>query len=312
MVGRRARKRQPQRHVHRSSERRHLDRRHADVVIRRQHGIELSAHRPHEHGIRRKRPRRTEQGGGGPEHPLLLVAEQSVLAGMRIHRAHRDPRRRDAPPLPQGPRGRAAGPHHPVRREQRGHIAERYVSGDQHHAELLRRQHHRDVHVPGEVRQPLGVPGVRKARQVERMLVRRRGDDGVDFPLERQLHRRLDRVPGQPAGANGACPILGTLAASQAPGADGHPPVGGHRRNLVFRAHHGNLCVQRLGQGARRDLGADPTRIPERDRQTGTRAPPPARCGCRRRWPCGGDPGTGGWRAADRAVPGSCPSRRRI
>ena len=166
VIGRRPRKRQPERHVHRPAERRHLDRRHAHVVIRRQHGVELAPHRAHEDGVGGQRADGAERLGGGAEHAGLLVAEQPRLAGVRVH-AHRA--RAAAGSMPHQSRS-ARSVIRPVRTtrscgEQRGHVAERHVGGDQHDAQLVGREHHRDVHVAGEMGEPLGVAGIGEARR---------------------------------------------------------------------------------------------------------------------------------------------------
>ena len=105
----------------------------------------------------------------------------------------------------------------------------------QHHAELGRGEHHRHVHVAGQLRQPLGVPGIGEARQVEGVLVRGRGDDRVHLALQRQLDRRLDGVPGEPPRPDHSRPVLGPLAAPQPPGSHADPPGRGNRRDLVLR-----------------------------------------------------------------------------
>ena len=88
----------------------------------------------------------------------------------------------------------------------------------QHHAELGRGEHHRHVHVAGQLRQPLGVSGIGKARQVQGVLVRRRGDDRVHLAVQRQLDRGLHGVTGEPPRPDHSGPILGPLAAAQPPG----------------------------------------------------------------------------------------------
>jgi hypothetical protein len=55
VIRRGSRKWQAERHVHRAAERRDLDRRHSDVVVGRDDGIELATHRPDEDGISRER-----------------------------------------------------------------------------------------------------------------------------------------------------------------------------------------------------------------------------------------------------------------
>src|SRR5439155_135976 len=78
---------QSERHVHTRAESRDFHGRHPDVVIGREHGVELALERPHEHGVRRQRPGGAERPGRGLEQACVLVAEQAGLAGMGIEGA---------------------------------------------------------------------------------------------------------------------------------------------------------------------------------------------------------------------------------
>ena len=314
VIGGGARKRQAERDVHRAPERRDLDRGHPDVVIRREHRVELAPHRAHEHGIRRQWAGGAERLGGRPEHPVLLVAEETRFAGVRIDRAEREPGPLDSPPLPEPALGDASGPDDPVQGEQRRHVAERHVGRHQHHAQLLRGEHHRDVHVAGEVREPFGVSGIGKAGEMEGVLLRRRGDDRVHLARERELDRGLDRVAGEPARPDRAARSSGRspLPCPQVP--TGTAARGRDRRDLVLRADQRHLGVERLLQRAGGDLRPDAARIAERDSDAGQRAPPP-RCPLPatlrhrspRRSSSAADRCSAGWPAPGRAAGGSGP-----
>ena len=54
-------------------------------------------------------------------------------------------------------------------------------------------QHHRVVGHPGQLREQLGVARVAVPGEVERLLVERRGADGVDLARLGERHRALDR-----------------------------------------------------------------------------------------------------------------------
>ena len=118
VIGGGADERQPERDVHAAAERGDLDRRHADIVIRRQHGVELAAHRAHEDGIGGQRPGGTQTVGGRRQNARLLVAEESLLAGVRVEGAERQPRLGDAEPRREPVAGDLAGAHDPFGGEQ--------------------------------------------------------------------------------------------------------------------------------------------------------------------------------------------------
>ena len=63
------------------------------------------------------------------------------------------------------------------------------MGGDVAHAHVaVRQQHHRAARM-GQRRQHFGVAGEVVPGQVQRLLVQRRGDDGIDPPRQRQFHR---------------------------------------------------------------------------------------------------------------------------
>jgi hypothetical protein len=243
-------------------------------VIGGQHRVELSSHGPHEHRICRQRTRGLKHLRRGPKDPLLLVAEQARLAGMRIHRADRHSGPLDAPPVPQRLIHGLPGSHHPLDGEQGWHVPERHMGRDQYHAQRMAvgiagcgfgGQHHRHIDIAGEVGQPFGVTGIGEAGEMEGMLVGGGGDDGVHFAAESELHGRFDRVAGDAARADLALAVRAGVAAAVSPGSDRYLTLRRNAGDLVLRANQGDLSFERLGQGAGRDLGPDPTRIPQRD-----------------------------------------------
>ena len=94
----------------------------------------------------------------------------------------------------------------------------------QHHAELVGGQHHRHVHVAGEMGKPFCVSWIRKAREMERVLVGGTCHDGIDFAVECELDRVLDGVAGDAARADDTMPIVSPFAAAELPTAGGQTP----------------------------------------------------------------------------------------
>jgi hypothetical protein len=105
------------------------------------------------------------------------------------------------------------------------------------------------------------------------ILLSRRGDDGVHLTAERELHRGLDRVTGEPSRADGAAAVVRLFAAAQPPGPHRHPPRSPDLPDLVVRADQGDLAAERLLQGASGDLRADAAGIAQRDSNAGRRIP---------------------------------------
>jgi hypothetical protein len=95
VVGRGARERQAEGHVHGAAERGHLDGRHPDVVVRRDHGVEGAAQGAHEHGVGRERAGEAEPAGGRGEQLVVLASEPAAVAGVRVEGAEREARRLD-------------------------------------------------------------------------------------------------------------------------------------------------------------------------------------------------------------------------
>jgi hypothetical protein len=94
--------------------------------------------------------------------------------------------------------------------------------------------------------QPFGMTGVPKTCEMEGVLVGWGSDDGIDFTVLRQLNRGFDGMSGDAAGTNGSVSVGGSIAAAQAPGADGDPLLRFQPGNLVFRPDDRNLGFERL------------------------------------------------------------------
>jgi hypothetical protein len=136
------------------------------------------------------------------------------------------------------------------------------MGGDEHDAELVRREHHRGLDVAGKVRQPLRVTGVWKAGEMQRMLVRGRGDDRIGRSRLNQADGPFHRVAGQPAGAKGPGALV-VAGCRLAPAAHSDPPRCREIGDLLLRPEHDDLGGNRLGQRFGNDLGTDSPRVPE-------------------------------------------------
>jgi hypothetical protein len=75
-------------------------------------------------------------------------------------------------------------------------------------------------------------------------------------------------VAGDAPGPDHPAPVRGGVAAAEPPGADGNPPLRRQAGDLVFGSDNRDLGVERLGQGGRRDLGADTAGVAEGYRET--------------------------------------------
>jgi hypothetical protein len=136
---------------------------------------------------------------------------------MRIHRAYRNARVLDAPPATECIDHGSAGSDHALGRQQRWNIPKGHVRRHENHPKrvavrivrhALRGEHHGDIDIAGEVRQPLGMTRVGKACEVKGVLVSWGGDDGVYFSAEREPDCGLHGVAGDAARADDAVTIL--------------------------------------------------------------------------------------------------------
>jgi hypothetical protein len=150
------------------------------------------------------------------------------------------------------------------------------VRGHQHHPKRvclrigrcgLGSEHHRDVDIAGKVSQPFGMAWVGKTCEVKCVLVGRGCNDTVDLAAEGEPYRRLDRVARDPAGADDAITILVRIATAEPPASNRDSTLRRYPRDLVLRAHDGNLGPERFSQSASRNLGPDAPGISQRYRQ---------------------------------------------
>ena len=85
----------------------------------------------------------------------------------------------------------------PLWRQQLRHVGQRDMRGDVAHPHVaVRQQHHRTARL-GQRRQHVGVAGIVVAGEVQRLLVQRCGDDGIDPSRQRQFHRARHREIGE-------------------------------------------------------------------------------------------------------------------
>ena len=173
------------------------------------------------------------------------------------------------------PQGDPAGADDPVLGDQGGHVAERHVGRDEHDAEPVGGEHHRNVHPAGQLGQPLGVPGPAESGLVQGVLLDRRRDDRVHLAAERHRRRPLDGVSRDAARLDGARRARGgdAFPGPQAPPSDGDPMVGPDGPDLVLRPDHRDDGVERGFQRAGRDLRPDPAWIAEGHGDPGFHSP---------------------------------------
>ena len=217
-------------------------------MIRREHGVEFSAQRAHEHGIGRERTRGVERRRGGPQQAIVLVAEEPAFAGVRVERAQGEARRRDAPPVPQRVGGDAPRLHDALRRHRCDRVPQREVRRHEHDAQPPRRQHHGHGNITGDMGEEFRYPGKAIAGGVQRQFVDRSGDDGVGFTGERESRRGLDILCGRPT----------RLDVARRPS----------RSAVLPAADDADICVERLPQRFAHHFGTDPSRVAHGHRET--------------------------------------------
>ena len=256
VIDRRPHDRQTERDVHGLAERDELHRNQPLIVIAGDDDVELAADGAHENRVARKGARdvdavRAAGGNRGPDDAILFLAEQPVLARVRIEPGHGDARRRNIEP------GQLAGRQRNRRFQRRlsqraRHLRQRDVHGRQHDAQGVGVEHHRDVARAGQMRQQIGVSRPGQAGQPERFLVDGRGRDGVHGATLRVGGRANEQIVG---GASGVC------------AQDAGREHGAGRRRVEHRLtdlEHGSI-----GRRARRDFRADARRVADRDRHAG-------------------------------------------
>jgi hypothetical protein len=138
------------------------------------------------------------------------------------------------------------------------------VRRHQHHPEGIDGEHHRDIEAASQLGQPFGMAGIGKAGQMESLLVGGPGDDSVHLSREGELHGVFHSVAGNPTGTND--PSRAFFRLMGAPRAGRDSVCRRDRCDLVFGSDDDNVRVYRITEGACRDLGTDPPRIAQSDR----------------------------------------------
>jgi hypothetical protein len=136
--------------------------------------------------------------------------------------------------------------------------------------ERLSGQHHGHIDPTGKLRQPLGVTGVGKSCEMQRVLVGRSGDDRIDLTAECQAGHYFDGVPGYAARTNDPVSVVVALAAAEVPSAHRDSALGWDGTDLIFGPDDEDLRIDRLGQGGGGDFGADPARITQGNSESRT------------------------------------------
>ena len=142
-------------------------------------------------------------GDGRLDDPLLLVAEQAVLAGVGVEAADGDPRVLDAEPLAQGVGHQVDRLEHAADGERVAQVEQRLVDAGQGHPQLAADEHHRDPVGLEGVAELLGVAGEAVAGHVPAFLADRGGDDGLDHVLAGRVDGRVEETHGGVAALGG-------------------------------------------------------------------------------------------------------------
>jgi len=186
-----ARERQAKCEINGASERRDFDGGHPDIMVRRDHRVELSAHGANEHRVGGKWSGDLRLARCWPKQLHFLVAESLSVARVRVQRAKRDARLTDSQPLAQTVTRNPRGIENRIARQRSRDVAERDMGSGEHDAQLIRRQHHRHTGTR-ELRQHLGVTGIIVTARQQCSFVDRSGYYPVDVPRNRQRDGSLD------------------------------------------------------------------------------------------------------------------------
>ena len=219
------------------------------------------------------------------DHRGLLAAHGAAFAGVGVEAGDGDARRGEGEVLHQGGVGDAERGLEKLGRQRPRHVGDGDVDGHRHHAQQGRRQHHHRQRRAGEMREELGVAGEGEAGAVlERLLVDRVGAERQRRAAADQLHPARDdgddrggvlRV--RPAGLGGrgsGCGSTGSPAAMAAAASAG-AAIGrtGTPRRAPSAAMWSASPIRKKASrsrsarpGLERDLGPDPRRVAERQR----------------------------------------------
>jgi hypothetical protein len=224
---------------------------------------------------RRERFLGSERRHARGHHTVLLVAEEAVLAGVRVEAAHRDrsaARHAEANEglgeVTRGTRDAGGG-------DRVGHGANGEVRRDERDREARPEEHHRHV-VVGELRaarEVFRLTDERVARHRDRRLRHRRRDDGGGAAREHRIDRRIERrerdaprlrvirVPAHD-GRRAATHVHQLHAMRQTVRGETLREIG-----RIAEQERRRCIVGQRGQRAHRDLGAHARGITGRDRQ---------------------------------------------
>ncbi|MDF2599832.1 MAG: hypothetical protein K0Q54_2655 [Methylobacterium brachiatum] len=211
MIDRGADHREADRDVHPGLETQHFDRAMALIVIHGHHHVVIPPAGEEEQRVGRQGPAHVPAlGAAGLDRRrdllgLLAMAEQAVLAGMRVDGTDADLRLSNAG-LHQHRMPAGDDALDEAGLDPRDRVDQADMGRDVNHPELRGDQHHRHFRRPGEVRQHLGVAGKLVAGRVQRLLRQGRGADALRLSRLHDLHGRRDAAIGGLAGDRGQLP----------------------------------------------------------------------------------------------------------
>ena len=220
-------------------------------------------------------PPGARRGDGGGDLPGVAVSEQPAFAAMGVETGADDTRPRASHVAEVAVSCADAVENARLARAFDG-VGERAMGRDVDRLEALRSEQHERRRRAGEALEELGMTVVTMARHVQRRLVERGGDDGVDGARHRQLHRPGDTGVGGVASGGGRPAVADFVLAGafdlddgDAAGSEARSPgQGGGAFEEAARADDPALGAPLRRKGDERladDFRADPARIPRSD-----------------------------------------------
>ena len=165
------------------------------VVIHRDDGIEVAERRIPENRIghswtgEMRFAQVIQAADGGSDDPGFLIAESTVLAGVRIESCDGDPGLVDAAAFEKGG-GEQTGADDSFDAEQRGDFRERFMDGGERDGERVSGQHHAEIQNAECIRKIFGLAGEGESEGLQAFFGNRAGDDSIRraaFQLENRL-----------------------------------------------------------------------------------------------------------------------------